>query len=84
MIYSNNYYYALYGSYVLFVLAGLYTLCMCCCWSNISLGASIMEAASEFISETLRIMFLPPIAYTVSMMYMVFWLYTAMHLYSIG
>lgn len=66
------------------MLAVVYAVCVCCCWNNIALGASIMEAASEFVSETLRVLLLPPIAYIVSMVYLVFWLYTATHLYSIG
>jgi len=84
MEYSTNYTYSLYGSYAFWVIAVLYALCVCCCWSNISLGASIMEAASEFVSETLRVLILPPLAYLISISWITFWLYTAVHLYSIG
>jgi len=38
------------GAAVSWVAAALYALFMCCCWKNISLGASIMEAASAFVT----------------------------------
>jgi len=38
------------GAAVAWVAAALYALFMCCCWKNISLGASIMEAASAFVT----------------------------------
>jgi len=84
MEYSNNYFYSFYGAIVLGVLAVVYALCICCCWNNIALGASIMETASEFVSETLRVLLIPPLAYIICMVFLTFWLYTAVHLYSIG
>ena len=57
---------------------------MCCCWKNISLGASIMEAASEFVSQNLRIIFLPIIGYCICVPFIIYWIYTAVYLYSIG
>jgi len=82
--YSDNYYYAMYGSYVAWGIAAIYFICVCCCWKNIALGASIMEAASEFVTETIRILVLPPLAYIVSMVWVTFWLISAIYLYSIG
>jgi len=47
---KDNYNYALIGAIVSWVLAGIYLCFILCCWKNISLGASIMEAASAFVS----------------------------------
>jgi len=47
---SENYNYAKAGAMVAWVFAGIYFFFICCCWNNISLGASIMEAASVFVS----------------------------------
>jgi putative Ca2+/H+ antiporter (TMEM165/GDT1 family) len=43
---KKNYDYATAGAGIGWGLAALYFCFMCCCWKNISLGASIMEAAS--------------------------------------
>lgn len=47
---KKNYDYATAGAGVGWGLAFLYACFMCCCWKNISLGASIMEAASDFVA----------------------------------
>jgi len=47
---SNNYKYAFYGGIGAWVVGAIYIVIICCCWTNISLGASIMEAASDFVS----------------------------------
>jgi len=30
-----------YGSYVLWGMAGLYCLCICCCWKSIRIGIAV-------------------------------------------
>lgn len=72
------------GAIVSWVVAAIYFCFICCCWKNISLGASIMEAASDFVSSNLRIVLLPVMAYIVSFIFLMYWVFTAMHLYSIG
>lgn len=57
---------------------------MCCCWSNISLGASIMEAASDFVAGNLRILLLPIAAYFVCIPFIAYWFVSAVFLWSIG
>lgn len=47
---KKNYDYATIGAGVGWGIAAIYAIFMCCCWKNISLGASIMEAASEFVA----------------------------------
>jgi hypothetical protein len=55
-----------------------------CCWKNISLGASIMEAASDFVGSNLRIIFLPIIAYLIALIFFAYWIVTAIYLYGVG
>jgi len=74
----------MYGAFIAWGLAFLYFCFIICCWKNISLGASIMEAASEFVTGNLRVMFLPIISYLVCVPYIVYWVVTAVFLYSIG
>jgi len=69
---------------VSWALAFLYMCFMCCCWSNISLGATIMECASEFVSSNFRIIALPIVAYIFSFLFLVYWVVTAVFVYSIG
>ena len=47
---SNNYKMTMAGAFISWIVAVLYMVCVCCCWKNIALGASIMECASEFVS----------------------------------
>jgi choline transporter-like protein 2/4/5 len=72
------------GAVVSWVIAALYLCFIGCCWKNISLGASIMEAASDFVSSNLRIVLLPVIAYIISFIFLLFWVFAAMYLYSVG
>mmetsp|Transcript_26249 Transcript_26249/g.40070 ORF Transcript_26249/g.40070 Transcript_26249/m.40070 type:complete len:175 (-) Transcript_26249:786-1310(-) len=81
---TDDYKYAQVGAYVAWGLSVVYFFFICCCWTNISLGASIMEAASEFVSQNLRIVLLPIMAYALCIPFIVYWIVTAVFLYSIG
>jgi len=37
---------------LLWILAGLFLLAICCCWGTIRLAAAIMKAASDFVRQT--------------------------------
>jgi len=81
---ERNYNLAMGGAIGAWVVAGIYLCFIICCWKNISLGASIMEAASSFVSGNLRILWLPFGSYIVCVPYIVYWVVTAVFLYSIG
>jgi hypothetical protein len=81
---KKNYDYATAGAGIGFGLAFLYACFMCCCWKNISLGASIMEAASAFVTSNIRIVFLPIVAYVISIAFFTYWAITAVYMYGIG
>ena len=81
---KKNYDYCLAGAITAWVVAALYMLFICCLWKSISLGASIMEAASEFVTSNLRILVLPVVAYLVCVPYIAYWSVTAVYIYSLG
>lgn len=81
---EKNFNFATIGAGVGWGVAALYACFMCCCWKNISLGASIMEAASDFVSSNLRVVMLPILSYIVSFIFFLFWTIATVHLYSIG
>jgi len=79
-----NYQYCFYGAIVAWVVDVIYMMFICCCWKNISLGASIMECASQFVASTLRVILLPIGAYLVCAPFVAYWTVTAVYLYSMG
>jgi nitrogen fixation-related uncharacterized protein len=76
--------YAQIGAFVSWGIGALYLCFMCCCFKQIALGASIMECASEFVSQNIRIIALPVIAYIISFAVLLFWIVTAVFIWSIG
>jgi hypothetical protein len=72
------------GAFVSWGVAVLYAIFMCCCWKQISLGASVMKAASDFVASNLRIIALPVISYLIAFAFFAFWVIAAVHIYSIG
>ena len=81
---ENNYNAAFAGAIVCWTLALLYFCFIVCCWKNIALGASIMEAASDFVTSTIRVIWLPIGAYILCVPYIAYWVVSAVYLYSIG
>lgn len=72
----------------LFVLFAILTVCymilVCCMWSAISLGASVMETASDFIGENKKVVFLPFFAYLMCLPILVWWTVTSIFIYGLG
>jgi hypothetical protein len=81
---SDDWKMAMAGAIFCGIVAVLYAVCICCCWKNISLGASIMECASEFVASNSRIVLVPVIAYILVVPIFVMWTFVAVHIYSIG
>jgi choline transporter-like protein 2/4/5 len=81
---SDEYKIAVGGSAIIWIIVGLYVIFICCFWKSIALGASIMEAASEFITNNKRIIFLPPIAYLLCIPVIVWWTSATVYIYSLG
>ena len=81
---SDSYYYMIGGAITVWVITAIYMCIICCQWSNIALGASVMEAAGEFVASNPRIGILPILTYISFAPIIVWWLFTTVFLYSIG
>jgi len=81
---SESYYYMIAGAITVWVITFIYMVIICCQWSNIALGASIMEAAGTFVASNPRIGILPIVTYMSFAPVIVWWLFTTVFLYSIG
>lgn len=69
---------------LLWILAGIYFLILCCCWSRIKLGTAIMVAASDFVADTPSILFVPLIFFVVTGAWVIWWIISAVYVYSVG
>ena len=81
---SNNYMYAQYGAILAWTVSGLYLIFVLCQWRNISLGASILESASDFLSSNTRVVWLPIITYLLCLPIFAWWTYSSVFLMSMG
>jgi hypothetical protein len=69
---------------LLWILSGIYLIILCCCWSRIKLGTSIMEAASDYVANTTSVLFVPIIFFFIIAAWVVFWVISAIYVYSVG
>jgi hypothetical protein len=74
----------LIGSYVVWVLAALLLLCVCCNIKNIRIGVGIMKATAAFIGANPHVFLVPPMFIIILMGWLFFWLYAEASLASIG
>jgi len=81
---SDDYKFA-FGTFILFaILTAMFIVCICCMWKAISLGAAVMETASDFIGENKRVVFLPLVAYILSVPIVLWWTMTSIFIYGLG
>lgn len=69
---------------LLWILAALFLLIVCCCWSRIQLGAAIIQAASDFVANTPSIFAIPLVFLIIVGIWVVFWVISAVFVYSVG
>jgi len=81
---SNNYVFAFGIAIGIWVLAALFLLFICCQWENISLGASIMTAAADFLGQNSKVGILPIISYILCIPIVAWWGSSAVFIYSMG
>lgn len=72
------------AAYVVWVLAALILLCVCCNLKNIRIGVGIMKATAAFIGSNPHVFLVPPCALILLMGWLAFWLYAEASLASIG
>lgn len=69
---------------LLWILAALFLIVLCCCWSRIQLGAAIVEASSDFVASTPSVFFVPLVFFVIIAGWVVFWIISAIWVYSVG
>jgi hypothetical protein len=82
---EDNTYKAMRGvAILLWILTGIYGIILLCCCSRIQLGVAIMEATSQFVKDTCSIVFVPIIFFVFTFVWMVFWIFSAVYVFSVG
>lgn len=69
---------------LLWILAGLYFIILMCCCTRIRLGVAIMQATSQFVKDTTSIFLVPFIFFFIICAWMVFWIISAIWMFSVG
>lgn len=80
----TDYNFALAILVIMGILLVLYIVLVCCMWSAISLGASVMETASDYIGDNRIITVLPFAAYIFCAPVTLWWVVTAVYIYGLG
>jgi hypothetical protein len=80
----TDYNFALAVLVIMGILLVLYIVLVCCMWSAISLGASVMETASDYIGDNRIITVLPFAAYIFCAPVTLWWVVTAVYIYGLG
>ena len=78
------YKYLAIASYVLWGLAGLVFIAMCCCCGAIKVGIAVMKATAKFIGENLRIFLLPFSSYVILFIWLGLWGLGGLYLWTVG
>lgn len=74
-----------FGIFIFFVvLTILWLVLVCCMWEALSLGASVLETASDFISDNKFIVTLPFFAYLFCLPVTIWWVATEIYIYGLG
>lgn len=72
------------GAVILWIFSLLYMVFLCCQWKNITLGASILQAASDFLTSNSRIVLVPVVIYVLMIPVLTIWLFSTIHIASMG
>lgn len=81
---EKTYDYMTWASYVLWGLAGIVLILVCCCWSAIKIGIAVFKTTSQYVQANLSIFLLPLISYIVIAIWFSFWIVGAAFVFSIG
>ena len=59
-------------------------ICLCCLWSAISLGASVIEACSDFLGANTRLGVVPIVTFVMYIPIFVWWIFGSVYIYGTG
>lgn len=69
---------------LIWIICALFCLFICCCWSNIRLAAAIMQATSDFVRNTMSILWVPFVFFFIIGSWIVWWIISAVWVFSTG
>jgi len=72
------------SAYVIWGVAGLYLICICCCWNAIRIGIAVYQTTAEYIAKNMRIFLLPLVTYIVAGSWFAIWLASFVFIFSVG
>jgi hypothetical protein len=81
---NDNYYYYLYGSYVVWGLTGCLLCCALCNLKNIRIGVAVMKCTAAFLGGTPQVFLVPPISAAILMVWLGLWCIISLYIVSIG
>jgi hypothetical protein len=62
----------------------IYIIIIGCLWTDIKIGASIMEASGDFMSSNIKVIALPIIATDIFLPFILWWAATIIYLFGMG
>jgi hypothetical protein len=71
-------------AYGVWFVAGLYVVALMCLWKSLQISIAVLEAASDFVSSNLRIMFVPVVFFILNAIIFVCWLASLIYIFSVG
>ena len=76
--------YYLYGSYVVWGIAGILFCCICFNLKNIRIGVAVMKCTAAFIGGTPQVFLAPPVSIVILLAWLFAWIAIASYIVSIG
>merc|ERR1719163_441199 len=71
-----------YFSYVMFGIAGVYLILVCCLRKKIQLAIAINKVAAQFVHQTKPVIFVPLVQVLIAMVWWAVWMLVASYLVS--
>ena len=81
---DDNRQYVQYAAYTIFGIAGLFAICVCCCWKAIRIGLAVYMTTAQYISSNLRIFLLPFFTYIFAAIWFTIWIVSFIFVFSVG
>ena len=73
-----------YAAYVIWGLAALEFLCVCCCRQAISLAIAVYKTAAQYVGDNLKVLFIPLMSWFVLGLWSFIWIASAIFVFSVG
>lgn len=76
--------YLAYAAYVLWALCGLQLLALICCYNAVKVGIAVFKTTAQYVQANMSVFFLPGISTILASLWFIFWLSSAIFIFSVG